>query len=327
MGEHVLPVVVPHLQLQLGGGDLAKREGICLGLTEILTCATSTQIEAYVGMLVSALRQALCDEARQVRQQAALAFQTMMKSIGNRAVDHLVPSLLHQIEEDWEELDGEEVSTSMAVLGLKEIVSQRPRELLEYLLPQLLATPMTSFSAKILGHIAPACGSQLNFQFHIIVPDIIPELCDSASDPTLHADLRSCASAVMAAVSSSGVNYLIEELVEHIEDDDPVARKWGCWLLEQFIRYSEADYEEFICIFLKYLLSLCADKDREVLVAVNEALSALVSTVPVETMSQHLEFIISYIRSTASDARHRSHQTIRIFSILIVNYNQLCPAS
>ena len=47
----------------------------------------------------------------------------------------MVPSLLQALEQGGE--DGE-----LAMLGLKEIVNTRPRDLLEYLLPKLLTHPI-----------------------------------------------------------------------------------------------------------------------------------------------------------------------------------------
>jgi hypothetical protein len=56
LGDSVLPVVVPHLRQQLqasgeGESNEALRQGVCLGLTEILASATKRQVEDYIGEL------------------------------------------------------------------------------------------------------------------------------------------------------------------------------------------------------------------------------------------------------------------------------------
>ena len=92
LGDRVLPTVVPLLQAQLttttgaGEGDEAEamRQGVCLGLVEILAAASKTQVETYIGTLVPALQTALCDGSEEVRALAAKGFNTLFKNIGPR---------------------------------------------------------------------------------------------------------------------------------------------------------------------------------------------------------------------------------------------------
>jgi hypothetical protein len=113
------------------------RQGVCIGLAEILSSASTRQIEDYLDMLVSALQTSLCDSSTAVRAQAARAFQTLFKAVGELAVQEVVPSLLRAISnaDDLTKAD-------LALLGLREIVNMRPRDLLEYLLPKLLTHPL-----------------------------------------------------------------------------------------------------------------------------------------------------------------------------------------
>jgi hypothetical protein len=258
MGDFVLPIVVPHLQQGLQEDDLDKRIGVCMGLNEILSSSTKTQVEGFLSSIVPALEIALCDSSSEVRKLGALSFQTMLRNLGPSVIDSVIPSLLEQIEEELESdesLDDEAMDHNLALLGLRELVACRPREVMEYLLPELMAVPMSISSSRTLGFVASAAGTQLNYQFGSIISDIIPELADSeADDPKRHDSIKNCASKIMGAVLTSGVNYLIDELGENIDDDEEACnRRWGCWLLEQFIRYSEADFEDYITIFLKVI--------------------------------------------------------------------------
>lgn len=250
MGDFVLPIVVPRLQQGLQEGGIDKRLGVCMGLNEILSSSTKTQISGYLGCIIPALQTALCDISAEVRKLGSLSFQTMLRNVGPSAIEDVVPSLLEQVED---ESDDSSLENNLAILGLRELVACRPRELMEYLLPELMAVPISAASAKTLGFIASAAGSQLNYQIGTIVSEIIPELSDTETeDPARHESIKDCAAKLMGAILSSGVNYLIDELGGYIDDDDePCNRRWGCWLLEQFIRHSDADFEEYICIFLK----------------------------------------------------------------------------
>lgn len=85
----MLPVVMPYMREGLASSDTAMRQGVCLGLSEILTAATRRQVEVYIELLVQALQQALCDTNESVRTQAAKAFLTLFKAIGTDAIEEV----------------------------------------------------------------------------------------------------------------------------------------------------------------------------------------------------------------------------------------------
>jgi hypothetical protein len=142
-GDRVLPIIMPHLRRgQAATNNVDMRQGVCIGLAEILGSASSRQIEEYLDILVQALQQSLCDSAASVRQQAARAFQTLFRAVGDVAVQEVVPALLSAIKEGGTGAGAEENAGELALLGLREIVNLRPRDLLEYLLPKLLTHPL-----------------------------------------------------------------------------------------------------------------------------------------------------------------------------------------
>ncbi len=130
-----MPIVMPYLSRGLSSTNVAMRQGVCVGLAEILAAALTRQIEDYIDMLVFALQQALCDTSEEVRMQAARAFQSLFKAVGVRAAEEVVPSLLGSVAAGGE-------AAELALLGLREIVQARPRDMVEYLLPKLCARPI-----------------------------------------------------------------------------------------------------------------------------------------------------------------------------------------
>ena len=81
--------------------------------------------------------------------------------------------------------------------------------------------------------------------------------------------IKESAGAVFGAVDSGGVGFLLSEvggLIEH--ESDLSSRRWGCWILEQFLVRSEAEYDEYLPLMLRYLLSRVAELDTVVLTAV-----------------------------------------------------------
>jgi HEAT repeat protein len=324
LGDAVLPLVVPYLQRGLDSDDDELRQGVCLGLSEILRAASGKQIEAYVDTLVPALQQALCDDSDHVQALAAKAFHALIKAIGNQAIESVVPALLESIEEEYDPSDSDTISSAMQ--GLQRIVEVKPRDLLEYLLPKLMKGPYSSFSASTLGAVCLCASSSLHYYLSSLVPSLVSELIlaeeamssssgagtaddedavDSAK-ATFDAVVK-CACNVMSAVSTQGVNFLVGELGKEIENEsNALRRKWGSLLTSYFFANCKSDYDEYVPVLLKYLLGRCADNEVFVHQAVVTAISALSGAVPIDELVKHVGFIRSCINLTASDAKHRT---------------------
>ena len=335
LGDRVLPAVVPHLRVGLKSESESKRQGVCCGLTEILAACSKKQAEDYIDTLVPALQAALCDPSGVVIQQAAKAFLTLFKIVGTKAIDQVVPSLLESFA-----LGGEEAN--LALKGLRELVQLRPRDLLEYLLPTLLTSPIQFVSAKALGSIADVAGNQLNYHFHTLVPSLVAELFsisdkidklsllitslneeESKMNTEFELDfekerfkeVKNAATLLLGAVTTSGAQGLISELGKQVEHETSIKRRrWGCWLIEQFITKSKADCTEYIPIILRYILSRVADLDKALLFNVNDCMFAVSTHIPLDDLLPHIEFIRSCVSSTASTARHTTGASSTLFA-------------
>jgi hypothetical protein len=289
LGDKVLPAVVKPLREGLRSSDISRRVGVCSGLQEILTACTRKQAEDYLDVLVAALQQALCDPAIEVASQAARAFFTLFKCVGQRAIHQIVPSLLQTFGDG--SASGSDAAA--ALQGLRQIVQQRPRDLLEYLLPSLMTTPVSLTSARTLGSIAEVAGPQLHHYFGTLVPALVQELSSTDSkveqlkataaaapadagidvagalldaEMVRYEALKSAAGSVMGAVTSDGVHHLVGELGKQMEHDTSASRRrWGCWLTERFFCLSKASYLEYVPVMLKFLLSRVAETDKGLL--------------------------------------------------------------
>ena len=280
LGDKVLPAVVKPLREGLRSSVVSQRQGVCSGLNEIMSACTRKQAEDYLDVLVPALQQALCDPVRDVCSQAARAFLTLFRAVGVRAIHQIVPTLLETYG------NGEGADAQLALQGLREIVQQRPRDLLEYLLPTLMASPVSPTSAKALGSVMEVAGPQLFHYLSSLIPSLVQELSSTdakieqlkaSADPDSVATqldiemvrfeaLKEAAAAVMGAVTTEGVHHLVGELGKQMEHDSKVhCRRWGCWLAAQFFAHSHASFTEYVPLMLKFLLSRVAESDRSLL--------------------------------------------------------------
>lgn len=110
LGDKILPIIIPKLRDALAeenGGDGASRQGLCLGLAEIVSVATAKLLEDYMStLIVPALLDALLcgsdsddDEdggdqsGKMVRHTAAVAFHKMIKTIAGKGNEQRVAGL------------------------------------------------------------------------------------------------------------------------------------------------------------------------------------------------------------------------------------------
>ena len=161
LGDHVLPLIIPYLRDGLSSTTDHLRQGVCLGLSEILKAASAKQITSYIDTLVPALQQAICDSSQHVRTLASQAFHALARAIGQQAFDSVLPPLLASVSNDYPD------EQSYALKGLKDIALHRPRDLLEYTIPILLKTPLQAWAANALGHLA-SC-AQKNIHHHVSI--------------------------------------------------------------------------------------------------------------------------------------------------------------
>ena len=66
------------------------RQGVCLGMSEVLKVARKSDIAQYMSDLIPAVRDALCDESAIVRAAAGRAFMTLYKQLQRRAIDEIL---------------------------------------------------------------------------------------------------------------------------------------------------------------------------------------------------------------------------------------------
>ncbi|CAM9338279.1 unnamed protein product [Discosporangium mesarthrocarpum] len=320
LGDQVLPEVVPFLRQGLETGDENMRQGVCLGLTEIMECATLNQVEDFIDTLVPAIQDALCDLCSRVRKQSGQAFHTLYRAVGIRAIERIIPSLLKQLGEEGDD-DHASKEYERAVFGLKEVLQLRPRDVLPYLVPKLVVRPISLSHARALGAAAEVTGSSIHFHLASLVPFAVRELavldCEVGSPAGAGAGagdvvrvekmtaLKTSMATLVSSVETVGVNTLCHEMTKMLSKEDAKQRKWAGWLVQQFISGTQADFEQEVPFLLKELLHRLVDTDKEVLVAVWNALKALNAQIPAEEMVCHLTYVKGIIASIISDSRHR----------------------
>ncbi|KAL7472761.1 hypothetical protein ACHAXS_013126 [Conticribra weissflogii] len=307
LGDQVLPEIIPVLRDSLYRGDEHTRQGVCVGLAEVISCSSKEQITKFLDIIVKVVQDALCDDNEQVRKMASSCFQSLYQVVGARTLDEVVPALLVGMEST------SETAKARALNGMTGILSVRSRELLPYIIPRLLKSPLTISHADALASISAVTSESIYMHFNTIIPTLITEIacfseCDNSNEEKEREDAtRRCSRAVCHNVDTAGVNWLISEVASKCTSDKESIRKEGCWFLQIVIeeRANQADFYEQVPIIIRELLQRLNDSSQEVLKSTNLALNALTKFVPAEELVIHIGFIRNLIASMVSDARYR----------------------
>lgn len=97
LGERILPEIIPILENGLGNPDGDKRQGVCIGLSEIMNSASRDMISQFEDSLINTVRCALVDPLAEVRLAASQTFENLHNTIGHRALDGVLPDVFQKL--------------------------------------------------------------------------------------------------------------------------------------------------------------------------------------------------------------------------------------
>ena len=263
LGDRVLPEVIPILQQGLDSEVELKRAGVSLGLSEVIDNCQKQQLFQHLEDVVCTVRKGLCDEAGSVRSSAALGFDSLYKAIGQRAIEEVVPTLLHTLDD----------AGGHSLEGLRQLLNVRGKIVLPYLIPQLIEPPMTAANARALGALAGVAGDALCSR----IPTILGALNDGMEDGDMPEDIAVAAEKVVLAVPEDGLRLMLLELLRRLEDTcTPKTRESAARLLCAFCTHTKLDYDEYRVQMIKQIVHLFGDGHDAVLEMAHKCLHALV---------------------------------------------------
>lgn len=301
LGGRVLPSIIPILAEGLQKGNESTRQGVCIGLSEVLSSAGKDQLVAYMSSLIPTIRDALCDSVPEVREAAGVAFGTLFKSAGMQAVDEIVPNLLNALEKDE--------TSETALDGLKQILSVRTAAVLPHILPKLVKPPLTSLNAHALGALAEVAGTGLNSHLATILPPLISAMGNK--EQGIEPVARKAAETVVMVIDEEGLYLLISELVRGLSDTQVSVRRGSAYLVGFLFKNSKLDLSEEAPNLISMLVVMLTDPDSLTVTAAWEALSSVTGSIPKENLPSHVKLLRDAV-STARDKERRKRKGMPI---------------
>ncbi|XP_059061266.1 LOW QUALITY PROTEIN: stalled ribosome sensor GCN1 [Achroia grisella] len=319
LGERVLPEIIPILERGMRSDRADQRQGVCIGLSEILNSTSRDAVNNFADGLIPTVRAALCDPLPEVRQAAARTFDSLQGTVGTKALDDILPHMLRALN------DPDRDVADASLDGLKQIMSLKSRAVLPYLVPVLTAGGAGGVDTHALSALAAAAGGALGRHLPRVLPALLSALVAARGRVDEPRELDHCRDALLPVTEAGGVRCIVDTLLEASRGGAGGAgaaaaaggaaaagaaggaeggrRRAASVLLCAYVSHTRADLAPHVPQLLRGLLLLFADSERDVLQMAWEALAALTKTLDAEHQILHVHDVRQAVRYAAADLR------------------------
>ncbi|KAI8808575.1 armadillo-type protein [Cladochytrium replicatum] len=190
LGEGILHEIVPILERGLESPDLDTRQGVCIGMSEIMATAGKQQITDFVTRCIPSVRSALVDPEP---ERGGCSSANLKAQQDQGATDE----------------------ANYALEALKEIMAVRSNVVFPVLIPTLIAKPITRFHARALGSLISAAGPALNRRLSSILSALLDALVSQDDEVE---DLQATMKVLLMSVGEDGLNALMALLIDAVTE-------------------------------------------------------------------------------------------------------------
>ena len=319
LSELILPTIIPIIEKGLQSNNADTRQGVCLGMTEIINSIRKHELSNYATDLIEYVRRALCDPLEEVRESATKAFDSLFRKIGSRIIDEILPVLSGQLHESNTGSD-----RNNALDGLREILSVRSQVILPRLIPTLLAVPITEAKYKALISVAEVSGASIYSHSTEILTTVIKQQKDK-QDEVLGKLRQQVLESIVVATEEDGINGLIYDILRFVKsNDDKVLRLGGIELIIILSEKSETEYSDHFTQLLQSLILNLNDRDKDVIKLSIEGLSKLVDAIPKDIQPNYISDVRKYLQTLSSPlGRTLEQQQLAAIDFAIMNRNYI----
>ncbi|XP_037092852.1 eIF-2-alpha kinase activator GCN1-like [Pollicipes pollicipes] len=294
LGERVLPEIIPILERGLQSDEPDQRQGVCIGLSEIMASTSRDMVLAFVDSLVPTVRRALSDPLPEVRAAAAQTFDSLHNTVGTRALDEILPPLMEQLSHPGGQAE-------YVLDGLRQVMAIKSRVVLPYMVPQLTAPPVNTKALSILASVA---GDALTRHLGRILPALMSAMGAAEAGEPAAEQAGYCESVILSVLEPGGVRTVVDELLEATRAGSLPRRRAAVALLASFCGQTRADYEQHVPQLLRGLTHLFIDEDERLLQSAWEGLSAVIKRLELDDEhSYYIPDVRQAVRFAASDLK------------------------
>ncbi|XP_061115886.1 stalled ribosome sensor GCN1 [Conger conger] len=292
LGEKILPEIIPILEEGLRSDKSDERQGVCIGLSEIMKSTSKDAVLVFSESLVPTVRKALCDPLEEVREAAAKTFEQLHATIGHQALDDILPALLRQLDD--------EETAEFALDGLKQVMAVKSRSVLPYLVPKLTAPPVNT---RVLAFLSAVAGDALTRHLGVILPALLSSLKDKLGTEEGQQELCSCQTVILSVDDEVGQRIIMEDLLEATRGSDAGLRQASVTILSAYFARTRLDYSAHTRTLLSGLIRLLNDTNPEVLQQSWDTINSITKKLDAGSQLALIDDLHRDIRSAGAEAK------------------------
>uniref|UniRef100_A0A8C6Z7D4 GCN1 activator of EIF2AK4 n=1 Tax=Nothoprocta perdicaria TaxID=30464 RepID=A0A8C6Z7D4_NOTPE len=292
LGEKILPEIIPILEEGLRSDKSDERQGVCIGLSEIMKSTSREAVLFFSESLVPTVRKALCDPLEEVREAAAKTFEQLHSTIGHQALEDILPFLLKQ-------LDNEETA-DFAVDGLKQVMAVKSRVVLPYLVPKLTTPPVNT---RVLAFLSSVAGDALTRHLSVILPAMMSALKEKLGTSEEQLEMANCQSVILSVEDDVGQRIITEDLLEATRSSELGMRQAAAVMLNIYCCKTKADYTGHLKSLVSGLIRLFNDTNPVVLNESWDALNSITKKLDAGNQLALIEDLHKDIRIVGNEAK------------------------
>ncbi|XP_063000268.1 stalled ribosome sensor GCN1 isoform X1 [Elgaria multicarinata webbii] len=291
LGEKILPEIIPILEEGLRSEKSDKRQGVCIGLSEIMKSTSRDAVLCFSESLVPTVRKALCDPLEEVREAAAKTFEQLHSTIGYQALEDILPFLLKQLEC--------EETSEFALDGLKQVMAVKSRVVLPYLVPKLISPPVNT---RVLAFLSSVAGDALTRHLGVILPAMMSALKEKLGTGEEQQEMLNCQVVILSVEDEAGQRIIIEDLLDATRSPEVGLRQAAAVILNIYCSKTKADYTGHLRNLVSGLIRLFNDTNAVVLNESWDALNAITKKLDAGNQLALIEDLHRDIRMVGNDA-------------------------
>ncbi|XP_076859564.1 stalled ribosome sensor GCN1 [Brachyhypopomus gauderio] len=292
LGEKILPEIIPILEDGLRSDKSDERQGVCIGLSEIMKSTSKDAVLVFSESLVPTVRKALCDPLEEVREAAAKTFEQLHATIGHQALDDILPALLKQLDD--------EETAEFALDGLKQVMAVKSRSVLPYLVPKLTAPPVNT---RVLAFLSAVTGDALTRHLGVILPALLSSLKDKLGSEEGPQELSSCQTVILSVEDEVGQRIIIEDLLEATRGSDAGLREASVTILNAYFSRTRLDYSAHTRALLSGLVRLLNDPNPDVLNQSWDTINSITKKLDAASQLALIDDLHRDVRSAAAEVK------------------------
>jgi len=290
MGQRILPQIIPILEKKLESDQEDQRQGVCIGLREIMASTSKEMVEAFVDSLVPTITKALYDSLPEVRHAAAETFSSLHIAVGNKALDEVIPVLLAKLDDP--------VVGDFVLDGLKQMLTVKSSAVLPYLIPQLTVTPI---NIRALSFLSCVAGDSLSKHLLKILPALLNVLSSSIDTDEEKQNSTYCKKILLSITDEQGSRTIIEYLFNTAKSDNKAKSLSSVMMLNMYCCNTNADLTIYTSILIRGLIHLLISEDERIITNSWEAFTAITKMLNSKQLIEYIQEIKTAVQFTYSD--------------------------